>query len=250
MRSGSAAEQPDGPARVRGPDGPARARPATIRRRRPAPRLSPAGRRETAAALRSTPAGAVAAAGAGSGVRDGSALRRETVPRYRSPATTGTLIAIRRRKVAAVCWLLSCCSSSSCCSAAACAAVIASSGNCVMNFSMVASGSRPTWSAYDRTKDRLKMPPGRREISLRSSASSAATVIFVVLEICLSDTPRCSRAALSMLPKSPEPRSAAVVTACGYVRKRIPECQTRRARYPQLHEAIARGTHRHRPSRT
>ena len=96
-----------------------------------------------------------------------------------------------------------------------------------MNFSMVASGSRPTWSAYDRTKDRLKMPPGRREISLRSSASSAATVIFVVLEICLSDTPRCSRAALSMLPKSPESRSAAVVTACRYVRKQIPECQTR-----------------------
>ena len=91
------------------------------------------------------------------------------------------------------------------------------------------------------------MPPGRREISLRSSASSAATEILVVLAICLSDTPRCSRAALSMLPKSPEPRSAAVVTACGYVRKRIPECQTRCARYPQLHEAIARGTHRHRP---
>src|SRR5262245_2743354 len=52
------------------------------------------------------------------------------------------------------------------------------------------------------------MPLGRREMSLRSSASSTATEIFVALAICRSETPRRSRAARSMPPKSPLGRSA------------------------------------------
>ena len=37
--------------------------------------------------------------------------------------------------------------------------------------------------AYDRTMPRLKMPPGRREMSLCSRPSSTAIPIFVVLAI-------------------------------------------------------------------
>ena len=48
--------------------------------------------------------------------------------------------------------------------------------------------------AYERTKARLKMPPGRREMSLRSSASSAPTEIFVAFAIWRSEMPRRSRA--------------------------------------------------------
>src|ERR1700680_4472540 len=68
---------------------------------------------------------------------------------------------------------------------------------------MVSSGSSPTSRAYDRTNARLKIPPGRREMSLRSSASSALTEIFVVLAISRSDMPRRSRASRSLLPKPP-----------------------------------------------
>ena len=222
------------------PDGrPGAGRRDGLARTRPAPtgggggRRGDAGGRRRARRCRRLGRGAALREPARGAGRFGAAAA--TVPRYTSPATTGTLITISRTKVAAVCWLLSCSSSSSCCSAAACAgASPPASGNCATNRSIVWSGSRPTSSAYDRTKARLKMPPGSREISLRSSASSAATEILVVLAICRSETPRFSRAALSMLPKSPEPRSAAVVTACvANVRKRIPGCQTRRARHPR-----------------
>src|SRR5687768_4808697 len=46
------------------------------------------------------------------------------------------------------------------------------------------------------------MPPGSLETSLRSSASSAATEIFVLAAICLSEIPRPSRAWRSFPPKS------------------------------------------------
>src|ERR1700730_6737463 len=64
--------------------------------------------------------------------------------------------------------------------------------------------------AYDRTNARLKIPPGRRDASLRSRASSAATVIFVAFAIWRSDMPRRSRASRSLLPKSPGVRSTAI----------------------------------------
>ena len=50
------------------------------------------------------------------------------------------------------------------------------------------------------------MPPGSFEMSLRSSASSAATEIFVVAAICRSEIPRPSRAWRSFPPKSVMPR--------------------------------------------
>src|SRR5262249_33725509 len=64
------------------------------------------------------------------------------------------------------------------------------------------SGSRPTSSAYERTKARLKRPPGSFEMSFRSSASSADAEIFVLAAICLSEIPRRSRAWRSFPPKS------------------------------------------------
>src|SRR5437762_9754985 len=73
---------------------------------------------------------------------------------------------------------------------------------------IVVSGSSPTSIAYERTNARPKIPPGRREMSFRSSASSTATEIFVALAICRSETPRRSRASRSLLPKSPVDRSA------------------------------------------
>src|SRR5882672_5145097 len=73
---------------------------------------------------------------------------------------------------------------------------------------IVVSGSSPTSTAYERTNARPKMPPGSREMSLRSSASSTATEIFVALAICRNDTPRRSRAARNLPPKSPMGRSA------------------------------------------
>src|SRR5207247_11369398 len=54
------------------------------------------------------------------------------------------------------------------------------------------------------------MPPGRREMSLRSSASSAATEIFVAFAIWRSETPRRSRASRSAPPKPLDVRSAAM----------------------------------------
>ena len=56
--------------------------------------------------------------------------------------------------------------------------------------------------ADQRTKARLKMPPGRREMSLRSSASSTPTEIFVAFAIWRSEIPRRSRASRSLPPKS------------------------------------------------
>ena len=47
--------------------------------------------------------------------------------------------------------------------------------------------------AYERTTPRLKMPPGSRVMSLRSSASSVGTEILVALAIWRSDRPRRSR---------------------------------------------------------
>src|ERR1051325_258392 len=46
------------------------------------------------------------------------------------------------------------------------------------------------------------MPPGSREMSLRSSASSALTECFVVSAIWRSDTPRRSRKSRMRAPKS------------------------------------------------
>ena len=46
------------------------------------------------------------------------------------------------------------------------------------------------------------MPPGSFEMSLRSSASSAAAAIFVLAAICRSEMPRRSRAWRSFPPKS------------------------------------------------
>src|ERR1051326_2007662 len=72
---------------------------------------------------------------------------------------------------------------------------------------IVASGSSPTSIAYDRTNARLKIPPGRREMSLRSRASRTPTEIFVALAIWRSVTPRRSRASRSLPPKSVAGRS-------------------------------------------
>src|SRR5262245_2005206 len=61
--------------------------------------------------------------------------------------------------------------------------------------------------AYERTKARPKIPAGSLEMSLRSSASRIATEILVAFAICRSETPRRSRAARSLPPKSPGARS-------------------------------------------
>src|SRR6185436_12874013 len=66
----------------------------------------------------------------------------------------------------------------------------------------VSSGSSPTSTAYERTKARLKMPPGSLEMSFFSSASSAAAAILVLDAICRSEMPRRSRAWRSFPPKS------------------------------------------------
>jgi hypothetical protein len=58
---------------------------------------------------------------------------------------------------------------------------------------------------------RLKMPPGSREMSFRSSASSAPTEIFVAVAIWRSDIPRFSRARFSRFPKSAAGLSARTI---------------------------------------
>ena len=49
-------------------------------------------------------------------------------------------------------------------------------------------------------KARVKMPPGRRDRSLRSSASSDITEIRVLFAICRRETPRFSRASRRRAP--------------------------------------------------
>src|SRR6185436_5218423 len=66
----------------------------------------------------------------------------------------------------------------------------------------VSSGSSPTSTAYERTKARLKMPPGSFEMLFFSRASSAAAAILVLEAICRSEMPRRSRAWRSFPPKS------------------------------------------------
>ena len=59
-------------------------------------------------------------------------------------------------------------------------------------------------TAYARTNERLKMPPGRCEMSLRSSASSARTEILVAFgDLAQGDAAFRSRASRSLAPKSP-----------------------------------------------
>ena len=97
-----------------------------------------------------------------------------------------------------------------------------------MNSWIAVSGSRPTSSAHERTNARLKIPPGRRAMSCFSRASRVCIGIFVALAIWRSDSPRRSRAARSVPPKSPDPRCAAIRAGQPhpYVRKRISRCQT------------------------
>src|SRR5687768_2433532 len=93
--------------------------------------------------------------------------------------------------------------------------------------------------AYERTKARLKMPPGRRETSFRSSASSAAIEILVALAIWRSETPRRSRASRSLAPKPPDDESAAMGGRGNraYVRDPSAPCQTLSARGAQRYPA-------------
>ncbi len=56
--------------------------------------------------------------------------------------------------------------------------------------------------AYARTNERPKMPPGKRDKSFRSSASSATTEILVTAAIWRRETPRSSRACFNRAPKS------------------------------------------------
>ena len=57
------------------------------------------------------------------------------------------------------------------------------------------------------------MPPGNREMSFRSSASSALMEIFVASAIWRSETPRSSRRRRIFVPKSGRPGSAIATLA-------------------------------------
>ena len=75
-------------------------------------------------------------------------------------------------------------------------------------------GIETNFHGVQRTNARLKMPPGSRATSLRSSASSTVIEILVLLAIWRSDTPFRSRAARSLgrnhspgrRPSTKEPR--------------------------------------------
>ena len=108
---------------------------------------------------------------------------RRPVPTHSIAPAMGMLMATSERYVPARRRSLSSSATSSFRSEVGWPAVTASLGKAAMKSRMVASGSRPTSTAYDRTNARPKMPPGRREMSLRSSASSTPTEIFVALAI-------------------------------------------------------------------
>ena len=80
----------------------------------------------------------------------------------------------------------------------------------------VASGSSPTSIAYARMNARPKIPPGNLEKSLRSTASSAATEIFVVPAMSRRDRPRDSRA----------PSDARQIVPCSVWTVTVPEVST------------------------
>src|SRR5262245_685871 len=94
------------------------------------------------------------------------------------------------------------------------------------------------------------MPPGRREMSLRSSASSALAEIFVATAIWRSVIPRRSRASLGLAPKSPEVRSGVILggkpvqlggNPLDNVRKPYLACQTARAPWRPPDQAVRYG---------
>src|SRR5712691_108284 len=124
-------------------------------------------------------AGAVTTAGGGT---SGTAVR-PAVAKYSTAPAIGMLTTSNHRNVPASRRSLSTASWSSTWPVVEWPAVTESFGNCATNSWIVASGSRPTSIAYERTKARLKMPPGRREMSLRSSASSALMPILVAFAI-------------------------------------------------------------------